>query len=293
MTLIAFNAEADAAHIMTDTLSYLPTGRRMGVASKIDLMPHADAAMLSQGPGSLSAAWRYTLAVSGQDAASIDDLDGLATELLPPLWDQLVEQEPFPDDVGADAIVFHIGYSPAHGRMKAYSYPSNLGFARQDVSDGAYIIPTPVSNPPDPVSDDDWRDLALTLRRERALADITTRLKVLIGGDVLLTRMEPGAVTQRRIHTFDDRPDSPEFQQMVAGTLHPVAQLGPCLCGSDRIQALCHAIPDDRDCPCGSGHPHGGCCRMPTDDLRSAQAELSPDVLRAADTYDAAPAMGG
>lgn len=279
MTLMAFNAEPDVAHILTDTLSYMPTGRWMGKTSKVNLMPHADMAMLSQGPGSLSAAWRYNLAFHGQNAASIDDFDRLATELLPPLWDQFVqEQEPFPDVVDTNGIVFHIGYSPAHGRMKAYSYPSNLGFARQDVSDaGAYIIPAPVSHQPDPASEDDWRDLALTLRRERALASVTTGLKVFIGGDLLLTRMEPGAVTQRRIHTFDDRPDNPEFQQMVAGTLHPVAQLGPCECGSGNIQELCHSIPDDRDCLCGSGHPYEDCCRMPTDDLRAAQAATAPE----------------
>lgn len=273
MTLIAFKAEPDAAHVMTDTLSYMPTGRWMGRTSKINLMPHADAAMIAQGPGSLTALWRHWLAVHGQHVANIDDLDAVATDQLPKLWEALTH----PIDAGAEGIVFHLGYSPEHGRMKAYSYPSNLGFARQDVSDGAYIIPAPVSRQPDPASEDEWRDLALTLRHERALASVTSGMKVFVGGEVTLTHIEPGAVTQRRIHTFDDRPDNPEFQQMVAGTLHPSGQLGPCLCGSGNIQALCHELPDDRDCPCGSKSPFGECCRVTTEEMRAAQAATAPE----------------
>jgi hypothetical protein len=38
-------------------------------------------------------------------------------------------------------------------------------------------------------------------------------------------------VTTETIHSFDD-PD--EFRQMVAGTLHTFAQVGPCPCGTGR-----------------------------------------------------------
>ena len=38
-------------------------------------------------------------------------------------------------------------------------------------------------------------------------------------------------MTTEAIHSFDE-PD--EFRQMVAGTVHPFAQEGPCPCGTGR-----------------------------------------------------------
>lgn len=256
MTLIAFNVKPSHVDIVTDTLTYDANGRTLGRGSKVHLLAHLDAAMLSQGSGDLGNAWSYALSSFTEDA-DFDGLDALAQTLLPGVWEQVVVTQARI----SDSIVFHLGYSREHGQFKAYAYPSITGFQRTDVTDRLYVMPAPTSeDPTEPRMVKDWVTLAKRIRHERALAPITSGLKVFIGGDVVHTRLKVGEITQRKIHTFDDTGE--EFCQMVAGTLHPLGQLGPCPCGSDTPMIDCHGLPPDGPCNCSSGKIFGECCRV-------------------------------
>lgn len=257
MTLIAFAVQPDRAEICTDTLTYAANGRTLGRHGKVHPLPHLNSAMLTQGAAGLAALWAFRLSSFTEDALDFDDLDKLAAQELPATWDGLNHDRPG----SSDSIVFHVGFSPAAGRFLAYGYPSINRFRRADLTDRFYAMPALLSHDPAaPADEQQWTDLARLIRRERALAPIESGHKVFIGGDVVLTRIEVGCLQQRTIHTFDDT--GLEFRQMVAGTLHPFSQLGPCPCGSGKALVVCHGFAPDSKCTCGSGRTFGACCRV-------------------------------
>jgi hypothetical protein len=83
--------------------------------------------------------------------------------------------------------------------------------------------------------------------------------KVIIGGDVLRTRLTRGEHQQHVIHTFPMR--GGQWRRSLIGTLHPEGQLGPCQCGSGVPQATCHLLARDtsQPCPCLSGKSLADC----------------------------------
>jgi hypothetical protein len=267
MTMIACTTRPDGADIITDTLTYRSNGRTMGQTTKLFPMPHIDTVVMTQGGGEFGARWKYAMACIGDqlDALSFDDLAEAAPQALPDIWKDTEGAS------GYEGTVFHVGFSPAAGRFKAYIYSSHRDFESYDVTDELCATPLPISDPPDarPESEVEWADLAVQIRRERALAPLG--LKVFVGGDVFLTRLERGSISQRKIHTFDDSGE--EFRLMVAGTAHPVAQLGPCECGSGEVAEACHPyMPPEEPCTCRSGAPWQGCCRVTDEQIGTARA---------------------
>jgi hypothetical protein len=259
MTMIAFTVRPDGASIITDTLSYLQNGRSLGTVGKVHPMPHLDAVVITQGGSEFGRLWKFYV---DRNELAFDDLGPVAAEVLPLLW---ADHE---DQYGA--TVFHVGYSPQAGRFKAYAHSSKRGFVPEDVTDEMVAMPLPLSDPPGhrPESEADWTDLAVQIRRERALAPIG--LKVFVGGDVFLTSLERGSITQRKIHTFDDSGD--EFRLMVAGTAHPLGQLGDCTCGSGQMMALCHQYKPNEPCACMSGQPFRACCSVTPEQILAERA---------------------
>lgn len=86
-------------------------------------------------------------------------------------------------------------------------------------------------------------------------------MKFPIGGDVTLTTLTRGGHAEQRVihrYTTDD------FEAMVAGTLHPMIQLGPCdQCDSgERLVDCCLYKVFDEPCLCGSGETFGDCCKV-------------------------------
>lgn len=185
-----------------------------------------------------------------------------------------------------------VGRSPRRGRFVAYVYPSTESFQRVDITGEMHVTPAPpgvkptdleirhmqrlgaalaaaglphVELPPgepvtEPATDEQWAQLAQRIFRGRALATMDSGLKIPVGGKVTLTRIEVGKTCQRGVHTFTDD----DFTAMVAGTLHPDAQLAACQCGSGRRFLDCHLPPAGAPCPCMSGKRFGECCRAET-----------------------------
>jgi uncharacterized protein YchJ len=74
-----------------------------------------------------------------------------------------------------------------------------------------------------------------------------------------------GEATNRRVYTFDD--SGPEFACMMAGSLHPISQAGPCECNSGRrFVDCCLAAIHAEPCPCQSGQTFARCCSITADD---------------------------
>jgi hypothetical protein len=202
-----------------------------------------------------------------------------------------------------NSVVFLVGYSATERSFVAYGYASDFDFESMRL-DGVYAMPSPLdrrpgdvelhrirkhlrtyaewlgddvakadmatdrlgSLPPGPVprKPADWVDLAKKIRRDRAMARIESGLKNHVGGDVIHTTVRVGSSTNRRIHTFAD--SGAEFAQMMAGTLHPISQAGPCECGSGkRYVDCCLRDMADEPCPCRSEKTFADCCSVNAD----------------------------
>jgi uncharacterized protein YchJ len=106
----------------------------------------------------------------------------------------------------------------------------------------------------------DWQEFAEAAYAQHSLP--LDKPKTMVGGALMLTRLERDSVTQRRLFTLPD--DDWRFRQMVIGTVHPYGQLGPCPCGSGQPYAVCHLPSYDPawPCPCTSGKAFVDCHRI-------------------------------
>ncbi len=237
MTLIAFHAQPDRADIITDTLSYTRTARHLGHTSKVTLMPHLDAAVMTQGSTDFAKAWTAE-ALTAAEAADFDEFAERVGEALPVLWRRLPGVGDDCERGRANSAVFVVGYSPRRRSFTAHGWASDFAFRRMDL-DGLHVMPSPLGVRPSelelrrlgrhfdvyfgdtapvdrlrrlpppaaPGSDAGWVELAKTVRADRALADLYSGFKTYVGGSVIHTRLTVGAATQRRVHTFDDTGD--------------------------------------------------------------------------------------
>ncbi len=298
MTLIAFHAQADCAEIITDTLSYTVTQRRLARMSKVLLLPHLDAAVITHGSAQFSRYWE-------QDAMTPNtaDFDAFTTQVpgrLREIWAEIKVMDEHRNAIHGGtrnaprSVAFVVGYSPAQRRFRALSFSSQEDFTPAEL-DGLWVIPSPLDSRPSelefqrlqetvteqlgdashldvlkslprpqpPTTVDGWVHLAKAAREHRSLAPIDSGLKMYVGGDVIYTRLEVGCTVQRRVHTFDDH--GAEFAEMMAGSLHPVGQLGTCTyCDSGQpLVDCCLRELNEQPCPCGSGTTFASCCRVP------------------------------
>jgi len=297
MTMIGCVAGEDSAQIITDGLMYKRSGRHVLPAPvKTVALPGMPAVVACQGNPRFYEWWLWA---APDIAAQVDDFDEFteaADGILPGALNELKKvHDSVPDHALSsviESIAFHVGWSPRAGRFVAYAYASDFGFQRIRI-DGLHIQPTPFAYrpgviehlraslvcqavtgniqpialwaqqppPPVPATVPEWVELAKQVRRSRALNNDVSALKVFVGGDVELTTVIRDGVTTEVVHTFDD-PD--EFRVMVAGTLHPFAQEGPCPdCDSGQRWIDCHlAEQADQPCWCGSGETLAECCSI-------------------------------
>jgi hypothetical protein len=297
MSLIALHADQHGAQVMTDTLSYTVTARHLRQATKVFALPHLDAAVLAHGgTREFSNFWAVHASLRA-GATTFDELTDTAPAALSDLWREIEQMTEHRNAIyGARstvprAIALAAGYSQRHQRFRALAYQSDGAFEPVELH-GLWVIPSPLDvrpseieqarleetfqqlhggtyavralarlpEPAVPVTDGDWTALARDVRQQRAVeADLYSGLKMYIGGDALLTRLERGQQTTRRLLTFDD--SGPEFEQMMAGSLHPAGQLGPCPCGDGgRFRDCCLTELNDQPCPCGSARTFADCC---------------------------------
>jgi hypothetical protein len=307
MSLIALHADEHGAQIMTDTLAYTVTARRLRRATKVSALPHLDAAVLAHGgTREFSNFWAVHASLRA-GAETFDELTDDAPAALADLWREIVEMTEHRNAVhGAHstvprAIALAIGYSHRHRRFRALAYQSENEFQPVELH-GLWVIPSPLNvrpsaieqtrleetfqrlhddvdtarflselpEPAVPITDSDWTALARDVRQQRAVnADLYSGLKMYVGGDALLTRLQRGQQTTRRLLTFDDT--GPEFEQMMTGSLHPTGQLGPCPCGDGgRFRDCCLTELYDQPCPCCSGKLFADCCLVDLPTTRDA-----------------------
>jgi len=267
MTLVAVAVQPDHAEILTDTFTWSASSLRHGFSSKITLLPHLDTAVMAQGCYELGIVWEAAVASDPAGVSGFDALDVKARELLPLMWEEVEGRT----GERSSSQVLHVGWSADAGRFVGRRYSSEDDFAGTDLPEGVFVHPSrgePVEVPADVGG---WVALGKDLHARYALAPVMTGNHVNIGGDLILSRLERGSATQRRVHTFPT--DGEQFRRMMIGSLHPLGQLGPCVCGSGQPYLVCHMrwLEEGAPCPCGSGRAFEDCHRI---NPRSPQAVL-------------------
>jgi len=293
MTLIAFSTSRNRADILTDTWSYSSGGRRIGSDSKVHAISHLDMAHAVQGSCEFEALWNLGAIALAMHVGSFDGFVQEAGPYLRAAWGDVRERPRTP------SFVSIIGYSPEESRFRAYLFDSGSDFERQDL-EAPFVIPAPGGMRPSKIelarlkdsllagqSESDkaailatleswhqkpefvapttvkgWVQLGKHARESRALVSASSGLKVFVAGDLFHAVLKRGEFSQSRVHTFNDR--GAEFAQLVAGTLHPISQYGPCgFCDSGRPFVDCHlASFATQPCPCGSDKPFEACCSV-------------------------------
>jgi hypothetical protein len=279
MTLIAIHADKDSATTLTDTLSYTPGARDLGHCSKVRTLPHLDAAVLHQGNSLMGTWWDTQAAVLANFAPDFDALVHATPGAMRDLWKALPSKH-----THEESTAFVVGYSAERESFAAYLFTHEDDFEPFFIG-GTFMHPMPVIFRPShvearrlapylepermaewnarrpcvvPQSREEWIELG-QIARTRATA---TEAKVLIGGFLHLTTLEQGSVCTETVHTYDDQGE--EFAKMMAGTLHPVGQLGACFCGSGKVGIDCCYLGPEEPCMCESGKAFGDCCRVDT-----------------------------
>jgi len=309
MTLIAISASKNRADVLTDSWSYTYGGRRIGSDSKLHAIPHLDMAHATQGSCEFEALWNFGAIALATHVGSYDDF---ASEAGPYLQDAWNEVDPRPQD---PSVVFLVGYSPEESRFRAYRFDSDSDFERQDL-EAPFIIPAPTDIRPSdlelarlkgsllagqsesdkaeiltvfedwhqrpglvaPTTVKGWVRLGKHARESRALApSVTSGLKVFVAGSLYHAVLRRGEFTTSRVHTFNDA--GAEFAQLVAGTLHPISQYGPCsYCDSGRPFVDCHlASFATQPCPCGSDKPFEACCSVRAEIVSTTESNDSDE----------------
>jgi hypothetical protein len=249
VTLVAARVEVDYAEVLTDTLAF---GQfEFMKCSKLDLEPHMDTAVTGRGPAELFHWWRWWRDSHFEHFDTLDALEALAPAALRTGW----EETPGRDRPGRDwGQVIHVGWSDREQRFVANDHQSVDGFRPTRLPD-FFVAPALLEAvPAAPSSDQEWVALA------QAAYDDAGRVgdaRSPFGGDMILTRLEQGVLSQRTLCTMptDDR----RYRHMLVGTLHRVGQLGPCVCGKGKPYLLCHlaGAPPSWPCPCPTGQATG------------------------------------
>jgi hypothetical protein len=261
VTLVAWHVTDDYAEVLTDTLAYGAGEAELAHVSKVTTFPHVDMLTAGKGPEELGAFWNAEVALDTVDpGGGVDRLRDLAMVGLPVIWNGL-------DRVTGrrgGGMIWHFGWSASQLRFVGDKFEiSNDSELRHEHLSGFSSSPALASPPPPPVSDADWIRFVEAVYAEHSyvLAENT-----MIGGDLILTRLERGSITQRRIHSLPD--DDWRFRRMMCGTVHRQGQLGPCVCGSGQPFIVCcltTRFSPDWLCPCETGPKFVDCHRVDLD----------------------------
>lgn len=291
MTLISIHATQDRAEILTDTAWWRSNLGHIGYTTKVSVLAHLDAVIVSAGSTEIGYFARYFGMCAASDALTFDELVDNA-----PQW--LLAARDNADDSArhATAWAFLVGYSHRSESFTAYVCESRDDFTPKPLRE-PFVTPTPWSMRPSslearharrqweaqgvapteiddtlrwwlnqphldtPTTDAEWADLARRVQAERTLGGPASA--IVVAGDALLTRLERGTVTTRKIGDLSLDVNSEAFRQSMAYTDHPVIQLAACVCGSSKIRLnCCLNEAKDKACACGSGKTFRACCMV-------------------------------
>ncbi|TFF10551.1 hypothetical protein [Cellulosimicrobium funkei] len=299
--LYADSTAGDCAFILTDTWSYSPAVRHMGISDKCRVYPSRRLAVAIQGNSAFASWWCAAIEELGSASVDLDTLNLHGPETLRAGW----QGHP-----GAgDTIIVHVGWSEAAGRFTTTVLDSRHDFDPEPY-EGVFVHPTPIGykfspNELERAEKDHLAALAGDISPERAqmheqnmemvragdlpipsLPDNANHVSfaefvrdnrsrkaahtmhhVLVGGSLYCTMLAYDGVQVVKLHDFPDDP------AVLAGTLHPVTQHGPCRCGSGKEWIDCHgALELDDPCRCKSGSRFRDCCAVLNDHARRMPA---------------------
>ncbi len=292
MTLIAVHADTDHATLMADTRSSDYLQRRASHDAKVIHLPHLTAAVAYQGQAFFGRTVANDLLFIGGHLPDFDAVLDAAPALLAEAWTDMhvLAAQGYAGARPRPSVLFLVGYSAKRTSFKAVHLASDNSFEPVEI-EGLHVLPAPSpdlmstlehgrlvehfakfgiddalgSPAPQPISapasEAEWIELAKSIRAKRALAPVESGLKWTVGGHVFLSTLTRDSFTARRVHTFNDT--GAEYAAMLAGTLHPLGQAGPCPCGSDlRLIDCCASHLRDQPCPCGFGERFADCCSI-------------------------------
>lgn len=299
MTLIALHTDKKRARIMTDTWGY-SFDCTMSVTSKHTVIPHLDMAVAAQGSTGFHSLWLGRSLALARQVATFDEFTSASPDALRAAWAEMtsyVAAENAAEGARATigkSVIFHVGYSAERDSFTAFAHASEQDFQPIDLTDTPYIQPTPLDVRPGPVEGPrlrrhfeanglstepldaleqgpllaaprnrtEWVELAKKVRVDRGEADLWSGFRTFVGGDVHLTTLVQGASETKRIHHYAD--DTASLRKVFAGTMHPMAQNGPCVCDSGRsyIDCCLGEGHNGRPCPCGSPYQFEDCCSV-------------------------------
>ncbi|PTU56965.1 hypothetical protein DBB34_06540 [Sphaerisporangium cinnabarinum] len=291
MSFLALAAHSDHAELFSDTWNYSRTARVIDTTTKVEPILHLDMAIATLGDHEVGVTWKRMAGLT--NATTLDEFNDVTPDLARQMWASL----PTLGD-REEVTLVHVGWSHRAAAFTATTFSSRFGFEPRPVV-GLFVYPAPIGILPSdmelagmaerltgdgglatleafagfpatlpPTTTEEWVRLAMRARLDRACADQSTHMKVLLGGKLQRTVLHRGKVEQSVVHTFDDRVNRPEFQAAVAGTMHPRGQIQDCACGSGKTyRDCCIQTYIDDPCWCGSDKTMGNCCALPLDNV--------------------------
>lgn len=195
MSSLNFLLQSDLVMVCTDTLalsadSHLPSHFQ----SKAFPVLHLDGVLCGTGIGQFVVSW-YSIVLTSMLSRSIPQLD----EYAPSSLRQLAQESMLPDS--SSTTIYHFGYDPDALRYRGYAYRSEQEFNSEELPFGFGIKPQTQFEPSDNPLEDFIRLVAIQ-REEDSSRPISERIG--IGGDIHVLFLEPGAITMRKVHRFDD-----------------------------------------------------------------------------------------
>jgi hypothetical protein len=282
MTMIGFATYGDSAELVVDTAAFSPHMRHVATTTKFLTLHHLSAWVITGGDQGFGLNAKLTLVDNAH--TTFDDLVAETPEALRWVW----EKTNFRDTKDPDGQVYLVGYSESAGAFTAHRFLKDHDFEPEHVENGFHIQPAAITfrpndaeldelrrnfpdlsdfieewaleSPPNkPQGEAEWIDLVLEIRHGRSA--IRPSLKVLVAGSAIWTRMTREASMTIKMMDFNDH--GAELEKIVAGTLHPRAQVGPCdECDSGRPLMDC-CLQTDIPCPCGNAEATlAECCLL-------------------------------
>lgn len=202
MSLLIFVHQPQQVLIITDTLATTHHGDPFLFTAKCWPVPQMKLIVTGTGLAPLHEAWYRRLQTSLL-ARDIAMLDKHAPEALRGLWAELQAEH---GELPGTATVYHFGVPEGGSDFVRYAYRSEKDFASERTTEpGMGVKPVPSFALEVPDSLDGFIELASRIRAEQDRLPKPEGIH--IGGDLVLTVLQPGTVSTSTMHRFSDYDD--------------------------------------------------------------------------------------